>query len=117
MLHSHGSSNPLGYGSNSDKVPMHPYYTFKDLVTVYLYLLLLAFMVFFAPNLLSHPDNYIPANPIVTPISIHIFTFLLIIITIALMLVAAKLENEPNTGPIASEQDYEDKSPTMLLLQ
>jgi ubiquinol-cytochrome c reductase cytochrome b subunit len=69
-LHSHGSSNPLGYGSNSDKVPMHPYYTFKDLVTVYLYLLLLAFMVFFSPNSISHPDNYIPANPIVTPASI-----------------------------------------------
>lgn len=70
MLHSHGSSNPFGYGSNLDKVPMHPYFTFKDLVTIYLYLLALAFMVFFFPNILSHPDNYIPANAIVTPASI-----------------------------------------------
>lgn len=69
-LHTHGSSNPLGVGSNADKLPMHPYFIFKDLVTILLFFLILATIVFYFPNLLGHSDNYIPANPMQTPPSI-----------------------------------------------
>ena len=47
-----------------------PYYTFKDLVTIFLFFLVLALFLFYAPNKLGHPDNYIPANPMQTPASI-----------------------------------------------
>jgi ubiquinol-cytochrome c reductase cytochrome b subunit len=66
----HGSNNPLGFSSKSDIIYMHPYYTFKDLITVFLFFLALTLFVFYAPNKLGHPDNYIPANPIQTPASI-----------------------------------------------
>jgi ubiquinol-cytochrome c reductase cytochrome b subunit len=69
-LHQHGSSNPLGVSSNADKIPMHPYYLFKDLVTIFLFFLALALFVFYIPNALGHSDNYIPANPMQTPPSI-----------------------------------------------
>jgi ubiquinol-cytochrome c reductase cytochrome b subunit len=69
-LHTHGSSNPLGISSNVDKIAMHPYYIFKDLVTIYLFLLVLSIIVTQYPNLMGHSDNYIPANPMVTPASI-----------------------------------------------
>ena len=69
-LHQHGSSNPLGVSSNADKIPMHPYYLFKDLVTIFLFFLVLALFVFYMPNALGHSDNYIPANPMQTPPSI-----------------------------------------------
>ena len=69
-LHTHGSNNPAGLNSNVDRLPMHPYFTFKDLVTIFLFLLVLSIMVFFYPNALGHSDNYIPANPMSTPASI-----------------------------------------------
>jgi ubiquinol-cytochrome c reductase cytochrome b subunit len=69
-LHEHGSSNPLGLSGNTDRLPFHPYFTFKDLVTIFLFLLVLGLMVFYAPNYLGHSDNYIPANPMQTPPSI-----------------------------------------------
>ena len=69
-LHEHGSNNPLGVTGNSDRIPFHPYFTFKDLVTVFLFLLILCLFVIFIPNALGHSDNYIPANPISTPSSI-----------------------------------------------
>src|SRR6195952_4959653 len=69
-LHTHGSSNPLGVSSNADKLPMHPYFIFKDLVTIILFFLILAVFVFYMPNALGHSDNYIPANPMQTPPSI-----------------------------------------------
>ena len=58
-LHEHGSSNPLGVSGNEDRLPFHPYFVFKDLVTVLLFLLALAFIVCFYPNLMGHSDNYI----------------------------------------------------------
>ena len=70
MLHTHGSSNPNGIGANSDRYSMHPYFTFKDLVTIFLFFLVLSIIVFYYPNLLGHSDNYIPANPMQTPASI-----------------------------------------------
>lgn len=69
-LHEHGSSNPLGISSNLDKTSMHPYFIFKDLVTIYMFFLVLAIIVTQYPNLLGHSDNYIPANPMSTPASI-----------------------------------------------
>lgn len=69
-LHEHGSSNPLGVSGNTDRLPFHPYFVFKDLVTIFLFLLVLAATVFYAPNLMGHSDNYIPANPMQTPPSI-----------------------------------------------
>ena len=49
---------------------MHPYFTFKDLVTIFLFFLVLSIIVFYYPNLMGHSDNYIPANPMQTPASI-----------------------------------------------
>jgi len=69
-IHFHGSNNPNGINSNGDRFPMHPYFIFKDLVTIYLFLLALSIVVFYAPNALGHSDNYIPANPMSTPSSI-----------------------------------------------
>lgn len=68
-LHQVGGSNPLGLNSVSSisLVNFHPYYSFKDLFGFVLALSLLLFLVFFYPNLLGHSDNYIPANPLVTP--------------------------------------------------
>nr|YP_009048493.1 cytochrome b [Heterobasidion irregulare]AHK09746.1 cytochrome b [Heterobasidion irregulare] len=69
-LHVHGSNNPNGVSANGDRYTMHPYFTFKDLVTIFLFFLALSVIVFFYPNLLGHSDNYIPANPMSTPSSI-----------------------------------------------
>ena len=69
-LHIHGSSNPNGISSNGDRYAMHPYFIFKDLVTILLFFLVLSIIVFYYPNLLGHSDNYIPANPMSTPVSI-----------------------------------------------
>jgi ubiquinol-cytochrome c reductase cytochrome b subunit len=69
-LHVHGSNNPNGVSSNGDRYAMHPYFTFKDLVTFFLFFLVLSVIVFYYPNLLGHSDNYIPANPMSTPVSI-----------------------------------------------
>jgi quinol-cytochrome oxidoreductase complex cytochrome b subunit len=69
-VHTHGSNNPNGISANGDRYAMHPYFTFKDLVTIFLFFLVLSVIVFFYPNLLGHSDNYIPANPMSTPPSI-----------------------------------------------
>nr|YP_008578711.1 apocytochrome b [Candida bohioensis]AGW07347.1 apocytochrome b [Candida bohioensis] len=69
-LHVNGSSNPLGMTGNVDRLPMHPYFMFKDLVTVWMFMLMFSLFVFFSPNTLGHPDNYMPGNPMVTPPSI-----------------------------------------------
>ena len=68
-LHQHGSNNPTGVDAKTDKdtIPFHPYYTIKDFVGFVIYFILFAYFVFFAPDYLGHPDNYIPANPMVTP--------------------------------------------------
>ena len=68
-LHVHGSNNPTGIDVKGpqDTVPFHPYYTMKDGFGVICFLIVFAGFVFFAPDYLGHPDNYIPANPMVTP--------------------------------------------------
>jgi len=69
-LHHHGSNNPNGVTASGDRVAMHPYFLFKDLITFFFFFLVLSIMVFYFPNFLGHSDNYIPANPMVTPPSI-----------------------------------------------
>jgi ubiquinol-cytochrome c reductase cytochrome b/c1 subunit len=68
-LHRFGSNNPLGIDAKGpqDSIPFHPYYTIKDLFGLCVFLLIYAFFVFYAPNFLGNPDNYIPANPMQTP--------------------------------------------------
>jgi len=68
-LHVPGNNNPLGIDVKGpqDTVPFHPYYTAKDAFYVGLFAILFAFLVFFAPDFVGNPDNYIPANPLVTP--------------------------------------------------
>jgi ubiquinol-cytochrome c reductase cytochrome b/c1 subunit len=68
-LHVHGSNNPLGIDPKGpqDTVPFHPYYTMKDGFGVMCFMIIYAAFVFFAPDYLGHPDNYIPADPLVTP--------------------------------------------------
>ncbi len=68
-LHIPGSSNPTGVEvkGEQDTVPFHPYYTAKDGFGLGVFLTIFAFILFFYPNVLGHPDNYIPANPISTP--------------------------------------------------
>ncbi len=68
-LHVSGSNNPLGIEPKSDKdtVPFSPYYTVKDLFGLCVFLIIYAIFVFYMPNYMGHPDNYTPANPMVTP--------------------------------------------------
>nr|YP_010722473.1 cytochrome b [Parnassius stubbendorfii]WDV10756.1 cytochrome b [Parnassius stubbendorfii]WGU45545.1 cytochrome b [Parnassius stubbendorfii] len=71
FLHQTGSNNPLGINSNLDKIPFHPFFTFKDLIGFILMLMLLIMLTLTNPYLLGDPDNFIPANPLVTPIHIQ----------------------------------------------
>jgi len=68
-LHHHKSNNPLGIDIKGpqDTIPFHPYYTVKDLYGMGVFGIIFAITLFFAPNFLGHPDNYTPANPLVTP--------------------------------------------------
>ena len=68
-LHVPGNNNPIGVEvkSSRDTVPFHPYYTMKDLFFIVIFLIPFAWFVFFAPDILGHPDNYIMANSQVTP--------------------------------------------------
>lgn len=65
-LHAVGSNNPLGIETN-DRIPLYPYFIWKDAVWFLFFLTLLSIVVFFSPNLLNHPDNSIPANAAATP--------------------------------------------------
>nr|YP_010417417.1 cytochrome b [Hemichloridia euprepia]USF12115.1 cytochrome b [Hemichloridia euprepia] len=71
FLHQTGSNNPLGLNSNLDKIPFHPFFTFKDLIGFIVLLLLLTILTLTNPYLLGDPDNFIPANPLVTPVHIQ----------------------------------------------
>jgi ubiquinol-cytochrome c reductase cytochrome b subunit len=68
-LHTHGSNNPLGidHKGPQDSIPFHPYYTIKDMFGLMVFLIVFAIFVFYLPNLLGDPQNYIPANPLQTP--------------------------------------------------
>ena len=70
-LHVSGSSNPVGTTGNADRTAFHPYFSFKDLVTIYLFFILFAIIIFYMPDKLGHSDNYIEANSMQTPASIE----------------------------------------------
>ena len=65
-----GSGNPLGVGGNYYRLPFAPYYIFKDLITIFLFIVILSLFVFFMPNILGESDNYVVANPMQTPAAI-----------------------------------------------
>uniref|UniRef100_L7Z8N7 Cytochrome b n=3 Tax=Dasyatidae TaxID=30469 RepID=L7Z8N7_9CHON len=67
FLHETGSNNPTGLTSNTDKIPFHPYFTYKDLMGFFILLFLLTLLALFTPNLLNDAENFIPANPLITP--------------------------------------------------
>jgi ubiquinol-cytochrome c reductase cytochrome b subunit len=65
-----GSSNPLGVSGNYDRITFAPYYLFKDLITIFIFIFVLSSFVFFMPNVLGDSENYIMANPMQTPAAI-----------------------------------------------
>nr|YP_009231566.1 cytochrome b [Dixella aestivalis]ALZ48587.1 cytochrome b [Dixella aestivalis] len=71
FLHQTGSNNPLGLNSSIDKIPFHPYFTYKDIVGFIIMLTALILLTLINPYLLGDPDNFIPANPLVTPVHIQ----------------------------------------------
>lgn len=70
LLHSSGSNNPVGINSNSDKIPFHSYFTSKDVYGFLILIILISILIFYLPNVLGDPENFINANPLVTPIHI-----------------------------------------------
>nr|YP_009907528.1 cytochrome b [Bothrogonia qiongana]YP_010247344.1 cytochrome b [Bothrogonia shuana]AMK97247.1 cytochrome b [Bothrogonia ferruginea]QKQ14786.1 cytochrome b [Bothrogonia shuana]QLI54084.1 cytochrome b [Bothrogonia qiongana] len=71
FLHTTGSNNPIGINSNSDKIPFHPYFSIKDIMGFSMVIMSLLMLNMMEPYKLSDPDNFIPANPMVTPIHIQ----------------------------------------------
>nr|ACT88819.1 cytochrome b [Pieris rapae] len=71
FLHQTGSNNPLGTNSNLDKIPFHPYFTYKDLMGFIIMMFILILLTLTNPYMLGDPDNFIPANPLVTPVHIQ----------------------------------------------
>nr|AQX43230.1 cytochrome b [Tylonycteris malayana] len=67
FLHETGSNNPTGIPSNMDMIPFHPYYTIKDVLGLFIMIMVLLYLVMFSPDMLGDPDNYTPANPLNTP--------------------------------------------------
>jgi ubiquinol-cytochrome c reductase cytochrome b subunit len=67
LLHQSGSTNPLGIESNLDKISFYPYFYVKDLFGFIMLMVAFTWFCYFYPNSMGHPDNYIPANPMVTP--------------------------------------------------
>nr|ASN66026.1 cytochrome b [Cicindela campestris] len=71
FLHQTGSNNPLGMNSNIDKIPFHPYFTFKDIMGFIILMMVLTLLTLLNPYYLGDPDNFTPANPLVTPVHIQ----------------------------------------------
>nr|AVJ52631.1 cytochrome b [Orsilochides guttata] len=71
FLHQTGSNNPLGLNSNYDKMPFHPYFSIKDTMGFMITLMLLSMLILLEPQMLGDPENFIPANPLVTPVHIQ----------------------------------------------
>nr|YP_010519684.1 cytochrome b [Furcilarnaca armata]UXP34238.1 cytochrome b [Furcilarnaca armata]UXP34276.1 cytochrome b [Furcilarnaca armata]UYA97115.1 cytochrome b [Furcilarnaca armata] len=71
FLHQTGSNNPLGLNNDIDKIPFHPYFSFKDIVGFIIMIMILTMLTLLNPYLLGDPDNFIPANPLVTPVHIQ----------------------------------------------
>uniref|UniRef100_UPI0031F42029 cytochrome b n=1 Tax=Pyrgodera armata TaxID=1964324 RepID=UPI0031F42029 len=71
FLHQTGSNNPIGLNSNIDKIPFHPYFTYKDMITFIIMIMVMMALCIINPYILGDPDNFTPANPLVTPIHIQ----------------------------------------------
>nr|QHZ87501.1 cytochrome b [Agriocnemis femina]QTZ98195.1 cytochrome b [Agriocnemis femina] len=71
FLHQTGSNNPMGLNSDMDKIPFHPYFSWKDVVGFLMMTMLLVLLSLINPYMLGDPDNFIPANPLVTPVHIQ----------------------------------------------
>nr|YP_009255774.1 cytochrome b [Anaxarcha zhengi]AND97247.1 cytochrome b [Anaxarcha zhengi] len=71
FLHQTGSNNPLGMNSNIDKIPFHPYFTFKDILGFIILFIILTMLSLKEPYILGDPDNFTPANPLITPVHIQ----------------------------------------------
>nr|YP_010258361.1 cytochrome b [Neocentrocnemis stali]AGO28037.1 cytochrome b [Neocentrocnemis stali] len=71
FLHQTGSNNPMGLNSNFDKIPFHPYFSIKDIMGVILIMMMFILLNLLEPRLLGDPENFIPANPLVTPVHIQ----------------------------------------------
>jgi len=71
FLHTTGSNNPLGLDRNYDKIPFHPYFSIKDLMGIAILIFLFIYICLQAPWMLGDPENFIPANPLVTPVHIQ----------------------------------------------
>ena len=71
FLHETGSGNPLGVSRDFDKIPFHPYFSLKDLYGALILLFLLRIVALLGPHTFSDPENFIPANPLVTPVHIQ----------------------------------------------
>nr|QID03848.1 cytochrome b [Angaracris barabensis] len=71
FLHQTGSNNPTGLNSNIDKIPFHPYFTYKDSITFIIMIMILVMLCLINPYMLGDPDNFVPANPLVTPVHIQ----------------------------------------------
>jgi len=67
LLHKDGSNNPLGVDSGVDRISFYPYIAIKDVFAFFCFIFIFAFFVYFYPNAMGHPDNYIPADPMHTP--------------------------------------------------
>jgi ubiquinol-cytochrome c reductase cytochrome b subunit len=71
FLHQTGSNNPLGLNKNTDKIPFHPYFTVKDILVFAVTIIILTVLTLKEPYILRDPDNFTPANPLVTPVHIQ----------------------------------------------
>nr|YP_010757424.1 cytochrome b [Aconurella sibirica]WEU77767.1 cytochrome b [Aconurella sibirica] len=71
FLHMTGSNNPMGINSNLDKIPFHPFFSIKDIMGFTMTISILLIITMFSPYMLSDPDNFTPANPMVTPVHIQ----------------------------------------------
>nr|UPL66087.1 cytochrome b [Idiostolus sp.] len=71
FLHQTGSNNPLGINSNFDKIPFHPYFSIKDVMGMMIALTMFSLLILLEPRILGDPENFIPANPLVTPVHIQ----------------------------------------------
>nr|YP_010282263.1 cytochrome b [Melanostoma mellinum]UHM24827.1 cytochrome b [Melanostoma mellinum] len=71
FLHQTGSNNPMGLNSNLDKIPFHPFFTYKDTTGFIILMMMMLLLTLMNPYMLGDPDNFIPANPLVTPIHIQ----------------------------------------------
>lgn len=71
FLHQTGSNNPLGLNSNIDKIPFHPYFSYKDIIGYIIIIIIISSLTLINPYYLGDPDNFTPANPLITPIHIQ----------------------------------------------